>query len=72
MIVKDSAITDTSNSHLTKTDTLKFVSRKESEYGSLKIRFLNIDMNKNPVLLLYQSDKLTESVVLTRNEFYRK
>lgn len=72
VIVMQDAVTDTGGAHLAKTDTLKFFTKKESDYGSLKIRFLNIDLNKNPVLQFYQGDNLSESVVLTKNEFFRK
>ncbi len=41
---------DTLGKKLLKTDTISFRAREEFEYGSLKIRFSNLDLSKNPVL----------------------
>lgn len=71
IILKD-AVTDTTGVMLLKTDTLRFGTKKESEYGSLKIRFTNADLSKNPVLLFIQADKIVESIPITQNELYRK
>ena len=37
---------------LLKTDTLSFRTKKAAEYGSLKIRFKNLEMQQKPVLLI--------------------
>jgi len=65
-------VADTNNVSLLKADTLKFITKKESDYGSLRLRFINLDMNKKPVLQFIQQDKIVESVPLTRNEFNRR
>jgi hypothetical protein len=41
---------DTTGRKLLKTDTLNFTTRKQADYGSLKLSFTNIDLSKNPVL----------------------
>jgi hypothetical protein len=46
---------------LFKTDTLTFKSKKLSEYGSLRIRFKNLDLSKNPVLLFVQNENVIRS-----------
>ena len=42
------------------------------EYGSIRLRFNNINLQKNPILQFIQSDKIIESVPLTSNELIRK
>ena len=71
IILKD-GIADTSGVTLTKSDTLKFATKKESEYGSLKIRFTNADLSKNPVLQFVQMDKIVESITITQKEIFKK
>ena len=46
---------------LFKTDTLTFKTKKLSEYGSLRIRFKNLDLSKNPVLLFVQNEIVMRS-----------
>jgi hypothetical protein len=45
---------DTSGRKLLKTDTLDFKTRSLRDYGKLRIKFRNLDLSKNPVLLLSQ------------------
>jgi hypothetical protein len=72
VIIAKDAVSDTLGNTLAKTDTLKFTTHRESDYGSVRIRFPNIDLSKNPVLQIVQSDKLLESIPLTSNEFSRQ
>lgn len=71
ILLKD-ALEDTAGIGLVKADTLKFITKKETEYGSIRLRFNNINLQKNPILQFIQSDKLIESVPLTSNELIRK
>ncbi len=52
---------DTTGLKLLKTDTISFATKKESDYGNLRLRFRNIDLSRHPVLLFVQSDKIMES-----------
>lgn len=72
LLVLKEAFADSSGITLTKSDTLKFVTKKESEYGSVKLRFNTLDLSKHPVLQFVQADGITESVALTSKDFYRK
>lgn len=72
IIIPKDAITDTSGMSLAKSDTLKFATKKESDYGSIRLRFVNLDLKRNPVLQLVQSDKIVESIKLTSTELTRK
>ena len=71
LLAKD-VVADTTGIILTKADTLRFVTKKESEYGSIRLRFGNLDLSRNPVLQIVQNDKIVESVPLTGTEFRRK
>lgn len=63
--------TDTLNQKLLKTDTISFTTKKASEYGSLRITFLHLDMRQNPVVLFVQNNNVVDSAILTSPEFYR-
>ncbi len=71
LIAKD-AISDSAGTMLAKADTIKFITKKEADYGSIRIRFPNIDLSKNPVLQILLNDKIIESVALVKNDFQRK
>ncbi len=71
LILKDAAV-DSAGIALTKNDTIKFITKKESDYGSVKIEFKNLDFAKNPVLQIIKSNEIVESIVLTQKEFYRR
>jgi hypothetical protein len=49
---------DTLGGKLLKIDTINFRTKKESDYGNLRLRFRNLEMNRHPVLLFFLSDKL--------------
>ena len=72
LIIDKTVATDTFNNNLEKSDTIKFEVNNESAYGSLKLRFVNIDMNKNPVILFYNNEQLSESKPLTDKDMYFK
>jgi len=72
LVLTKDAVTDTLGYILPKADTIKFTTKKESEYGSLRIRFTNLDVNKNPVLQLVQDDVIVESIPLTEKGIFRK
>lgn len=62
---------DTSGHQLLKTDTLRFTTRKQSEYGSVKINFSNIDISKNPVLLFIVGGLMVKSFPITSANFFQ-
>lgn len=72
LILNKKAATDTFGNNLEKNDTIKFVVGKEEEYGSLKIRFKNIDLNKNPVIQFLVNDLIVESKPLTGKDIFFK
>jgi hypothetical protein len=62
---------DTLGRKLLKTDTLSFTTKKQTDYGSLKINFLNIDLSKNPVLQISQAGQAIKTFPLTTSEIYQ-
>src|SRR5215203_551216 len=62
---------DSSRRKLLKTDTISFTTRKQADYGSLKISFTNIDLSKNPVLQVSQNGTVVKTFPLSAAELYR-
>jgi hypothetical protein len=62
---------DTSGKKLLKTDTLRFTTRKKTDYGSLKVVFNNLDLSKNPVLQLTQGGQAVKSIPLTSAVYFQ-
>lgn len=60
---------DSTGKKLLKTDTLSFISKKKADYGILKIRFRNLDLEKNPVLQIILGQALHKSFPLTSPDF---
>jgi len=60
---------DSLGKKLLKTDTISFKTKKQSEYGSLKIRFRNLDLTRNPILLFIQNDQVLKSFPLSSGNF---
>ncbi len=72
VVVPKDAVTDTGGTLLSKADTLRFGTKRESEYGSLKLRFTNLNLLKHPVLQFVQDGRIVESFPLTSTELVRK
>jgi hypothetical protein len=72
LILPKDALADAEGISLLKNDTIAFITKKESDYGSVKLRFINIDLSKNPVLQIVQNEMIIESIPLTAREWQRK
>ena len=72
LIVDSAAVKDSAGNGLAKTDTISFATKKLADYGSVKIRFTNLDFTRNPVLQIVQNEVIVESVPLKQKDFYRK
>jgi hypothetical protein len=59
---------DSSGKKLLKTDTLSFRTKKLTDYGSLKLKFKNIDLALNPVLFIMAGETIVQSVPLPGSE----
>jgi len=72
LIIQKTAAADKDDITLLKNDTLTFTTKREQDYGSVKIRFNNLDLSKNPVLQIVLNDVIVESAPLTNREFRKK
>ncbi len=63
---------DSTGKRLLRTDTLTFKTKKLGDYGELKIRFRNLDLAKNPVLLFVLNNTITQSYPLNSLDFEKK
>ena len=57
---------------LLKDDTIKFRTKKETDYGEIRLRFRNLDLSKNPVLQFIQSNAVKFSYPLASNQLIKK
>ncbi|HZI69047.1 MAG TPA: Ig-like domain-containing domain [Hanamia sp.] len=71
LIEKDFA-TDTLNDSLPKADTLTFKTKRETDYGSIKLHFTNLDKITHPVLQFVKDNKVVDSFKLTSPTFTQK
>jgi hypothetical protein len=72
LIVYKNAITDIIDSSITKTDTIRFKTKKEADYGNVVLRFSNIDFKKHPVIQFTQGDEIKEFFAITGKEWQNK
>lgn len=56
---------DTLGKKLLKTDTLSFRTKRLADYASLKLRFRNLELSKNPVLQFVQNSIVVRSYAMT-------
>ncbi len=68
LILEKDFAEDSLGKKLLKKDTISFTTKRNSDYGQLRIRFKNLDLSKNPVLQFVQNDQVMRSTPLTSNE----
>jgi hypothetical protein len=69
IIVEKDFATDTLGQQLLKADTISFKTKERRDYGKLTIRFRNLDLSKNPVLLFVLNNDVKKSFPLTSTTF---
>ncbi len=60
---------DVQGKKLLKTDTIHFKTKKLADYGSLQLKLRNLDMKKNPVLLIVSGETIIRSIPLSGDTF---
>ena len=63
IILRDLA-TDTTGLSLAKSDTIRFKTKGETDYGTVRLKFINLDKSKNPVLQFVKDDVVISSYPL--------
>lgn len=71
IIDKDFAV-DTLDQELKKSDTIQFKTKRERDYGSIKLNFTNLKKVAHPVLQFVQNNVIVDSFKLTSNTFTKK
>jgi len=72
LFVLENAAADSAGKTLLKNDTIPFKIKNESDYGSLKLTFKNLDKYTHPVLQLLTEGNAFESFPLTSDVFAKK
>lgn len=65
LLIPKEAISDSTGLELTKSDTIKFMTKKESDYGNLVLRFSNLSSVSHPVLQFVKGEEIIKSVAIT-------
>lgn len=68
-LILDSAFAGDTAGNVAKLDTIAFRTKNENEYGLLRLRLINLDPGKNPVLQFVQGDQVKFSYPMTNREF---
>lgn len=72
LIMDTTAVSDSADNYLAKTDTIRFVTKQESDYGNVVLRFSNLDLTKHPVLQFVQGEEIKNSYPLSATEWSNK
>ncbi len=72
LVIAKEFATDTAGVALTKNDTLSFKTKRESEYGSIKINLKNLEKFKHPVLQFVKNKVVEYSYPLSSPQFFQK
>lgn len=72
LILQPGFAVDTFGKEILRPDTVSFRTKKNSEYGMVRLRFINLDLTKNPVLLFVQNNTVKFSYPFTSRDFYAK
>ena len=69
LIIEKEFVTDTAGRQIQRNDTLSFRTKQAREYGEVRLRLLNLDLTKNPVLQFVQSNDVKYAYPLTSRNF---
>lgn len=72
LILPKTAVIDSAGRKLLKDDTVTFRTKKDIDYGEIRIRAFNLDLTKKPVLLMFQGDALKYSFPFGNKKEIRK
>jgi Bacterial Ig-like domain len=72
LILPKTAVMDSAGRKLLKDDTITFRTKKDIDYGEIRIRAFNLDLARKPVLLMFQGDALKHSFAFGNKKEIRK
>ena len=65
LLVNKDAFSDSTDAELAKSDTIKFITKKIADYGSIVLRFSNLKLEEHPVLQFVTNQEIYRSVAIT-------
>jgi len=71
LILAKEAVKDSAGTQLLKIDTISFHTKKETDYGEVRLRFARLDLSKHPVLQFVQGDAVKFSYPFTTRAEFR-
>jgi hypothetical protein len=72
LLINKEAVKDTLNNQLTKSDTIRFKSKSKSDYGSLLLRFSNLDTAQHIVIQFLRNEEVVKAVAVTASSWSDK
>jgi len=72
LIIPKEAIQDSAGNFLARTDSLRFSTKKESDYGTILLRFTNLDITKHPVILFAEGETVKYSFPILESQWTNK
>jgi hypothetical protein len=72
LIIDKDAFADSTGLALTKSDTIKITTKKQSDYGNVVLRFKNIPKIKNPVLQFVLNGEVKKAIPISAAEWNDK
>ncbi len=72
LVILKNVGTDSADVALTKNDTINFSTKSESDYGSIKLRFNDVDLSKNPVLQMMKGEEIYQTIPLVTREWAQR
>ena len=72
VIVPKEAVQDSTGNFLAKTDSIRFESKKEADYGTILIRFTGLDLSKHPVIQFTDGQEVKYSFPILSNQWTNK
>ena len=72
LILSKDAAQDINGNYLLKSDTIRFITKKETDYGKVILRFKNLDLSKHPIIQFMEGETIKFSSPLTSVEWTNK
>ena len=72
LILPKTSVMDSAGRKLLKDDTVTFRTKKDIDYGEVRIRVFNLDLTRKPVLLMFQGDAIKYSFPFGNKKEIRK
>lgn len=71
-IIQKEAVQDSAGNFLSRTDTLRFNTKNTADYGTVTLRFTNLDLSLNPVIQFSDGETVKHSFPITAAEWSNK